>query len=283
MGDFGEASTSNVLVQEEQDDVISETEEFLKFKTDIERDEKEEEKKPVRAANKRKRNNEADIVLEDVISLFLTIIYPLSRCMKKFVVVGLHKNLECKPCVLLNNNGKSVVLGETAWFSLEKRMQLIDCYLFNRIFGKKTSFSLLDSDIEVDIIVLRGEQCVRIKDVTKHDVKVLLTLEEFSMLHSSSAAINNYIQQLHIVESCCKDYIFNTIEALPTSQILYSALDTSIMNRLPQEVESYRRMKTAERALEEVTKPHENLEGSELDPDDNKIEIEVLSHEEENA
>lgn len=57
------------------------------------------------------------------------------------------------------------MLSETAWISLDKRMQLIDCYFNNKIFGKKPSFTLIDSDIEIDNIILRGEQYVRIWDV----------------------------------------------------------------------------------------------------------------------
>lgn len=64
---------------------------------------------------------------------------------------------------------------------------------------------------------MRGEQNVRIIDVTKHDVKVQPTFEEFSMLYSSSSAINNYINQLHAVESCCEDYVDTTIDTYTTN------------------------------------------------------------------
>lgn len=267
-------STSNSSVKEEEkDEVISALDDFLKFKTT---DEKTTEEKPV---NKRKRTSDEDAVsLEDIISMFLKIIYPLSACMKKFVVVGVNKKMDSKPCVILNHNGKIITLTETAWNSLDKRMQLIDCYLKNRIFGKKTSFSLMDSDVEVDVNILRGEPHVRLRDVTKHDIKVQLNHEEFLMFYSSSASINNYINQLRIVESCCKDYIISTIDTMPTSQILYSPLDTSIMNRLPQEVELYRRMITAKKKknLQDKENKEENAEkdlNDEDEDDDSTIEI----------
>lgn len=276
MGDVEQASTSNSKIKkEEEQQLINELEEFLQPNKPLKKDDTLESKQ----TNKRKRNNEDNMLLEDIISIFLRIIYPLSRCMKKYVIVGIDKINACKPVVLIVHNGKIISLNENAWSSLEKRMQLIDCYFHNKIFGKKTSFSLLDSDVEVDVIILRGEQYVRIRDLTKHDVKVQLTFEEFTMLHSSSLAINNYINQLHTVESCCKDYVDTTIDKLPTSQILYSPLDTSIMNRLPQEVELYRRMKMTSRTLEEGRKVQQETEEEEDNDEGDDSVIEINSQE----
>lgn len=278
MANIEKTSTSNSNDKDVKDCFIEELDTFLKFgkvKEEKSKEGEEEEGKDklkvVKQSNKRKRANEDVILLEDVLSMFLRILYPLSRDMKKFVVVGLNKTIGCKPAVMINQNGKNVVLNETAWSSLDKRMQLVDCYMNNKIFGKKTNFSLLGSDIEVDIVILRGEQYVRIRDVTKHDLKVQLTYEEFSMLHSSSAAINHYISQLHIVESCCEDYVTNTIETLPNAQILYSPLDTSVMNRLPQEVELYRRMVKNE-ALNESRKKEPEIEEYNFDTDESGTE-----------
>lgn len=268
MADGEKANTSSTNFKDETDAIIANTIEFLQFKSNKETDVKEEKK----STSKRKRSNEEEITLEDVFLVFLRIIYPLSRCMKKFIVVGLSKTMDCKPVVMINHSGKSIMLNKTAWISLDKRMQLIDCYLTNKIFGKKTSFNLLDSDIEIDVNILRGELYVRLRDVTKHDVKVQLTYEEFSMLHSSSAAINNYINQLHIVESCCKDFLINTIDTLPAFQILYSPLDTSIMNRLPQEVELYRRMKIVNKSSGDMVQLQEDL--TDLDGEINEEETE---------
>lgn len=266
--------------------VVAEINEFFKFvKGDKEnrgaevRQEEgiEEQNTSMKQSTKRKRKNEEYIYLEDILSIFLRIFYPLSKDMKKFAVVGLNKVTGCKPVVMINQTGKTIVLNETAWDSFYKRMQLIDCYLSNKIFGKKTSFTLLASDIEIDIIILRGEQYVRIREVSKHDLKVQLTYEEFSMLYRSSAAINNYINQLHIVEKCCEDYVNNTIDELPTSQILYSPLDTSIMNRLPQEVELYRRMIMSNTDVNDNRKLQEETE--ELEPESDGSVIEINSQE----
>lgn len=270
MGDREKPCPSYKTEKEEKDSIIFETEEFMKFTNGKDNLENIE---IVKQKHKRKRSNEESYLLENIIDIFLRIIYPLSRCLKKYVIVGIDRIKECKPVVIITQSGKNIKISETAWISLDKRMQLIDCYFNNKIFGKKTSFTLIDSDIEIDNIILRGEQYVRIRDVTKHDVKVQLTYEEFSMLHSSSAAINNYINQLHIVESCCKDYLTNTIDSLPNAQILYSPLDTSIMNRLPQEVELYKRMIIANRAVEESRKLQQEFEENNYETDESAIDI----------
>lgn len=174
----------------------------------------------------------------------------------------------------ITQSGKNIKISKTAWISLDKRMQLIDCYFNKKIFGKKTSYTLIDSDIEIDNIILRGVQYVRIRDVTKHDVKVQLTYEKFSMIHSLSAAINNYINQLHIVECCCKDYLTNTINSIQIHRYsTVSPLDISIMNRLPQEVELYKRMIIANRALEESRKLQQEFEENHFETDESEKDI----------
>jgi hypothetical protein len=258
---------------------VTELDQFLKFDknnekhVNVKEENEGEENSTTSRPTKRKRYNEDYVSLEDVLSLFLRIIYPLSRDMKKFVVVGLEKTSNCKPVVMINQIGKSIMLDETAWNSLNKRLQLIDCYFLNKIFGKKTSFTLLSSNIEVDNMILRGEQYLRIRDMTKHDLKIQLSYEEFLMLHSSTGAINNYINQLHVVESCCEDYIQSTLDTLPTSTILYSPLDTSIMNRLPHEVELYRRMIMSKKTLNDAKKLQEELEELEPESDGSVVEI----------
>lgn len=88
-----------------------------------------------------------------------------------------------------------------------------------------------------------------------------------------SAAINNYINQLHIFESRCKDYLTNTIDTFPNSQILYSPLDTSIMNRPPQEVELYKRVIIANRALAESRKLLREIEKNNNETDKSAMDI----------
>lgn len=265
---------------EEIDNVVEkELTEFLKFKPKNGKEEekkpengKEEEKKPAKATRKRKRiNNEESFTLDMMLSIFLKIIYPLSSTINKFVVVGIDKLTDCNPVVIINQCGKSLTLSETAWFSLEKYMQLIDCYLTNNIFGKKTSFVLIDSNIEVDIVLFRGVLNVRIRDVTKHDVKVQLTPEEFLVMFRSSSAITHYISQLRIVEGLCKDYLEGTIDSHPTAPILYSPLDTAIINRLPQEVELYRRTIFATKP---AVKEEEEEEEAIIDEDEEEEEVE---------
>lgn len=269
-----QASTSTSKLQDEEAVIISELEDLLMIhsknnnKKENGEENKEIEAKPTR---KRKRTSDEHMMLDDIISIFLRIVYPLSKCMRKYVVVGIDKTQDCKPVIMINQNGKNIVLNVSAWNSLDKHMQLIDCYFNNKIFGKKTSFNLFASNIEIDNIILRGEQYVRMKDLTKHDLKIQLTYDEFFMLHSASAAINNYINQLHLVESCCKDYITSTIDTLPTLQILYSPLDTSIMNRLPQEVELYRHVEKM--TVEKTKNLHKDIK-LELESESNESVIE---------
>lgn len=203
--------------------------------------------KTTRKLTKRKRVEEENTTLEDVISIFLRIIYPLSKCMRKHVVVGVHKEMDCKPVVMITQNDKTILVNETAWKCLYQRMQLVDCYLLNHVFGKRTTFGLLESNIEVENIMLRGEQLVRIKDATKYDLKIQLNYEEFSMLYSSASAINWYINQLNMLGSHIKDYLVSTMETHPNAQLIFNPTDSSIINRLPQEVLLYRRMRLFKR------------------------------------
>lgn len=139
MGDREKPCLSYKTEKEEKDSIISETEEFMKFTNGKDNLETIEIVKP---KHKRKRSIEESYLLENIIDIFLRIIYPLSLCLKKYVIVGIDRTKECKPVVIITQSGKNIKISETAWISLDKRMQLIDCYFNNKIFGKKNQFHL---------------------------------------------------------------------------------------------------------------------------------------------
>lgn len=198
-----------------------------------------------RKSNKRKRRhdeNETPIYL--LTEVFLRVIYPLSSYVSKNIAVGIFKSWEYKPAVVISHCDKQIVMSENTWNSLKDYLNLIECYLRNKVFGRKTSVRLASSDIEVDNIKSRGDQCVRFRDLTNHDVKVQLTLEEFHMLTGVAPAIDRYIQQLISCEPMIKDYLLDAIENSSDCPLIYGPVDSSIYNRLPQEVNLYRHMKS---------------------------------------
>lgn len=198
-----------------------------------------------RKPNKRKRRddeNEAPLYL--LTEVFLRVIYPLSSYLSKNIAVGISKSHDYKPVVIISHCDKQILLSENTWNSLKNYLNLIECYLLNNVFGRKTSVRLASSDIEVDNIKSRGDQCVRFRDLTKHDVKVQLTLDEFHMLTGVAPAIDRYIQQLNSCEPMVRDYLWNAIEISSDSPLIYGPVDSSIYNRLPQEVNLYRHMKS---------------------------------------
>lgn len=204
---------------------------------------------------KRKKRNEEDSSLHLLTEVFLRVIYPLSSCMSKNITIGLVKHLDFMPAVVLNSCGKMIMFTEAAWDSFNKHMQLIECYLENGVYGRKTGIRLLGSDVEVDNVKLRGVQYVRFRDLTKHDEKIQLTYDEFYMLVSVTHAVNRYMRQLIFSGPIIKDYLTDTIDKQPEVQLLYGPVDTSIYNRLPQEVYSYRRMKCLNKKLSESKFP----------------------------
>lgn len=221
-------------------------------------------KKEERMVNKRKFEEETPL-LEDILTVFLKVFYPLSRCFSKFVVIGASKKLECRPIIMIVQSGKVIAIQEESWKSIVKRMPLIDQYLVNNVYGRKTCFRPLESDLEVENIKLRNMYYVRFKDLTKHDLKVQLSYEEFAMLHSAAPSIINYIKQLNSIQTLIKDYVDETMDIHPNSQLIVSGIDQSIFNRLPLEVHLFRRMKVIENLLK---KEERELLSSVIDEDD---------------
>lgn len=175
--------------------------------------------------------------------VFLQIIYPLSMCLSKNIAVGIFKSLDFMPAVLINHGLKQILFTEKSWNSLNTYLHLIECYTITHTYGKKTNVSISNCDIEVDNLKIRGQQIVRFKNVTKHDEKVLLSIDEFQMLVGVVPAINRYMKQLNIALPIVKDYLDDTIEQHGNVPLLSGPVDVSIYNRLPQEVHLYRHIK----------------------------------------
>lgn len=196
--------------------------------------------------NKRKRKVEDEFSFQTLTEIFLRIIYPISTCMSKNIVVGISKNLNLKPIVVLNHGMKSIIWNETSWESFNKYVHLIECYFLNKVHGKKTCVNIANSDIEIENTKTRGEYLIKFRNLSKHDVKVLLTIDEFRMLVNTIPAINRYIEQLKLSEGMYKNYLIDTIECQENTPILYGPVDVSIYNRLPQEVYLYRQIKSVQ-------------------------------------
>lgn len=192
---------------------------------------------------KRKKTIEEDLSLTVLAEVFLRIMYPLSTCMNKCLTIGLFKPLNYSPNVILHHGYKKLIFSETAWDSFVKHLHLIECYLANNIIGRKTDVRLLDSDIRIDVVKQRGEHQVRFRNISKHDEKVILTREEFFVLNTISSPVTRYIKQLVFSKPILQDYLIQTMETQPDIPILYSPIDTSIFNRIPYEVEVWRRIR----------------------------------------
>src|SRR5436190_9200740 len=98
---------------------------------------------------KRKKTMEDNEAFNKLTDVFLRVIYPLTHCMSKSIIIGIFKHLDYAPGVILNQSGKIVLFTEKGWYSLSKYLQLIECYILNNVYGKKTSLRLEDTDIEV--------------------------------------------------------------------------------------------------------------------------------------
>ena len=194
-------------------------------------------KQTVKRRKTAKETNETTTLYTDI---FLKIIYPLSGFLEKNITVGFFKSLDFMPGVLLNHQGKSIVFCEGAWNSFTKNMSLIECYMLNKVYGKKTSIRLASSDIEVENVKFRCTQCVRFRNLSKHDEKIVLSGEEFFTMMNVAPAVNRYLQQLMFSVSVIKEYLVDTIHTQPNAPLIYGPVDTSIYNRLPQEVSLYR-------------------------------------------
>lgn len=199
---------------------------------------------------KRKRKQE-DIPLFKLTEVFLRSFYPLSSCMTKHVVAGIFKSKDYSPAILLMHGVKSVFLGESAWSSFNKYLHLIHCYFKSKVHGRKTAIIIENSDVEVENIKTRGEQCVRFRNISKYDDKVLLNGDEFEMLVGVVPAVTRYMKQLKLAEPMVQDYLFDSIEHLENTPLLCGPVDVSIYNRLPQEVYLYRHVKLLHPASED--------------------------------
>lgn len=238
--------------------------------------ENNEKQKRISKSTKRKRNeiyeegDHDDVVLPNPITdVFLKIIYPLSVCMEKSIMVGVFKSFDFTPGILLNHNGKFVLFSERGWMSFNKHMSLVQCYLINKVYGKKTSIRLTDCNIEIENVKIRTSQGIRFRDVTNYTSKVVLDDKEFSVMLAVTSAINRYLDQLTFSGPVIKDYLIDTTYKQPNMQLIYGPIDTSIYNRLPQEVDLYRTMvitnkensdREGEEEEEEVVKEEENNE-----------------------
>lgn len=200
--------------------------------------------KGIKISRKRRTKQEENIPFYMINEIFLRILYPLSVCTNKNITIGICKFFNYKPGVLLNHGGKWIKFIEDSWVSLNRCIPLIHCYLTNKVYGKKTSISIEHSDIIVDNIKVRGELCVRFRNVSSYDEKILLSINEFEILINTVPAIDRYIQQLQESGTTIKDYLLNTIEKSHDTPLFYGALDNSIYNRLPQEVFLFRNIKS---------------------------------------
>jgi len=188
---------------------------------------------------KRKRKPE-DISQREMDNVFLTNLYSLSSCKSKSISVGIVKSFDYLPHVMINHGVKTLFFTEKSWDSFLKHLHLFECYLINSVHGRKTAVRLADSDIEIDSIKLRGVQQIRLKDLTKHDGKIQLNPAEFSVLSASTEAVTRYLKQLRFAVPIIKDYLTLSMDAHPDVLLPASPLDTSIYNRLPQEVHMWR-------------------------------------------
>lgn len=254
-----DTSDLTTLLSEEiptSEDVKDQVSDLLFFHNEEQEIDKEEISSTVlKNTSKRKRKPEVETSLNVLFEVFLRIIYPISKCMTKSVAIGLVKPLDYSPTVMLSHGSKVLVLTEKPWESFMNHLHLIECYLTNNMIGKKTGVRLLDCNIEIDIVKNRGEQMVRFRNLDKHEEKILLTREEFYILSCVTSPITRYMRQLVFSSSVIKDYLVDTMENQPDIQILHGPVDTSIFNRIPHEVEVWRRIKEYElREMDQATK-----------------------------
>jgi len=242
-------------------------------------DEKPELDLTSKATTKRKRKAE-EFMIHELFDIFLCIVYPLSVNRSKTVSVGIVKSLSFNPHVIINHNSKSLFFNETSWESFLKHLHLFQCYLTNNVHGRKTAVRFPDSDIEVDSMKMRGVQHIRLKDLTKYDSTIQLNQEEFFVLVSATEAITRYLRQLAFAVPIIKDYLDSTTDLYPDTPIPASPLDTSIHNRLPQEVHLWREMKrfrpTQQETISEVQPHNKENEDEEEDEEEQQQEQEEV-------
>lgn len=191
----------------------------------------------------RKRKRYEDEENLNILSgIFLRSMYPLNDAAEKTITVGIFKCLNFKPAVLLNQCGKaSLIFTAEMWDRFTKYETIIEAYLYNNLTGRKTAMGFDNSDTEIDSIRIRGTQFVRLRDLSKHNKKILLTFEEFQVLSNLTPAIIRYIQQLTTYYPLIFDYLNSSINTNPVVPLIYGPIDHAIYNRLPQEVAFHRK------------------------------------------
>lgn len=245
--DLFEMSSQANFVQDTNHTEDDERTRLLPKENNEEQSDQASNKDGVESGMQKQNNGKRRKIVKDTVTtvqlyteIFLKIVYPLAGFMEKNILVGVFKSLDFMHGILLNHGGKSILFTESSWNSFTKHMGLIECYMQNKVCGKKTSIRLSSSDIEVENIKFRNGHCIRFRNLSKHDEKVVLSGEEFFTLINIVPAINRYLRQLCFSSSVIKDYLVDTVNVQPNSPLLYGPVDTSIYNRLPQEVNCYR-------------------------------------------
>lgn len=275
MDTSSEEHSDNVpLLQKEKN------EESVTFRPpDVKDNSKNKEEKVSKKSLKRKRQRGSDedeeemddIGTNPISEVFLKIMYPLSIAMDKFILIGVFKALDFAPGILLNHNGKSVLFTESGWNSFTKNKDLVQCYLLNKVYGKKTGIRLHGCNIEVENVKLRSTQGVRFRNLAKYDAKVILNAEEFSLMLAVTPAVCRYLEQLIFCGPVIKDYLLETTYEHPHMQLIYGPIDTSIYNRLPQEVNLFRSMCTLSNKENLDEEENESLVATEEEERDEQV------------
>lgn len=190
--------------------------------------------------------------LDILTGVYLRIFYPLTKCMAKNIIVGIFEALEYLPGVLINHYGKHILFNMDTWLHFINNINDFEKHLMEKVSGKKTRIRIKDSDIEVDNLKIYGKQYIRLRDFSQHDEKVLLTTDEFYMLNGVSHAVNRYLYQLSLNKSFIQQYLTDAFHNNPLREPIYDSIDSSILNRLPQEVTSHRYVKQFAELLGEL-------------------------------
>lgn len=192
--------------------------------------------------NHRKRKREEHEETKDILTgVYVRVVYPLNKIMDKTVTVGVFRSQNFTPGVLINHCGKSSLLFTIdLWNILIQYSVVIETYLFNRLTGKKTKLGFEKSDIEVDNIRIKGIQYVRLRDVTKHLSKILLSPEEFHNLAALAPVVARYLDQLVTYGPVLTHYLSATVQQEPDVRLSCGPIDPSFYNRLPHEVQAFR-------------------------------------------
>jgi len=203
-----------------------------------------------------KRKRDSPSTLQFVTGVFLRVFYPLNICFSKNITVGIFENLDYSVGIMMNHYGKTIIFTNEQWkFFFHGVAGMVIDRLNKTTKSKKTKIAIHGSDIEIDTMKIYGKEYVRMRDISKNDEKILFTTQEFSVLVELSPAVNRYVEQLVEKETFIREYIVDTSPD-GTSQEMFSAVDGSILNRLPHEVYAYKMCGI----LEQVNLPKEKTE-----------------------